>query len=66
MSLVRAAKRKKMAEASIRGWIIDLAKAADERKGDNKYFHDLVDALTMAAHILNNTPLRDWNDEERE
>ena len=63
MSIVTANKRRKIAEQAMQRWIIDLSKASDERNGDNTYFHELIDSLTMASHILKHRPVQDWDDE---
>ena len=63
MSIVAANKRRKIAEKAMQRWIIDLAKASDEHKGDTAYLNELIDALTMAAHILKSVDINLWDDE---
>lgn len=53
-------KRKETAVAFMSEMVINLAKEADKNKNNKTYYNELVDAMTMATHLLRETDDSKW------
>jgi len=58
--MFNSVKRKECAVTFMSEMVINLAKAADKEKNNKEYYNELIDAMTMATHILKNTKDEMW------